>query len=76
MSCTGSLPLTFSCLLQQLYIFGGLLMTFACINAFPLATLTRLVRIGALWQVAGEAHDQIHRVLHGSDCQVCMPCPG
>ena len=41
-------------MMQQLYIFGGLLIIYASVNAFPLKTLTRLARVGAVWQVAGK----------------------
>lgn len=40
-------------LVQQLYIFGGLLISYACVNTFPLKALNHLTWIGAVWQVAG-----------------------
>ena len=40
---------------QQLYIYGGLLVIYASINGFPIKTLAKLGRIGALWLVVGSA---------------------
>ena len=45
---------TYNCVLQQLYVYAGLLIIYAALNTFPLSSLTRLVRLGAVWQVAGE----------------------
>ncbi len=47
-------------MLQPLYMFGGLLVIYACVNSFTLKSLTQVARIGAIWQVAGEPayHDQ------------------
>ena len=39
--------------LQQLYMYGGLLIVYASLNAFPLKTVVKLARIGAWWLVAG-----------------------
>ncbi|DBB03720.1 TPA: hypothetical protein ACH3X3_011033 [Trebouxia sp. C0006] len=40
-------------MLQQLYIYGGLLVIYASVNTFTLKSLTQVARIGAIWQVAG-----------------------
>ncbi len=39
--------------LQQLFMYGGLLIIYASLNAFPLKTMVKLARIGAWWLVAG-----------------------
>ena len=49
-------------MLQQLYMFGGLLVVYASMNTFTLKSLTQVARIGAIWQIAGEPahHNQRH----------------
>ena len=42
--------------MQQLDVYAGLLVVYAALNTFPLSSLTRLVRLGAVWQVVGEAY--------------------
>lgn len=39
--------------LQQLYIYGSLLIIYASLNAFPLKTVAQMARAGAWWLVAG-----------------------
>lgn len=41
-------------LLQQLYMFGGLLSLFAVINSMPLASVGKIAYVGAIWHVLGE----------------------
>ena len=36
-------------------MYGGLLIIYASLNAFPLKTVVKLARIGAWWLVAGSA---------------------
>ena len=56
--------------LQQLYIYGGLLIVYASINAFPLKTVARLAKFGAWWLVAG-SDPHLSHVL--SCCMLRMP---
>ena len=55
-------------LLQILYIFGGLLIIFACINAFPLRSVTRLAHLGVFWQIAGMPWSACTRSVTFSPC--------
>ena len=41
--------------MQQLYLFGGLLLIFAIINVQPLSNVGRLSELGALFNLLGEA---------------------
>lgn len=41
--------------MQQLYLFGGLLLIFAIINVQPLSVVGRLSELGALFNLLGEA---------------------
>jgi len=65
-------------MLQQLYMFGGLLVIYASVNTFTLKSLQQVARIGAIWQVAGEpAHH--HQLIPGLllriiICQPSSPC--
>ena len=43
----------FKCGLQQLYLFGGLLVLLAIINIQPLSTVGHIAEIGTVWHVAG-----------------------
>jgi len=65
-------------MLQQLYIYGGLLVIYASVNTFTLKSLTQVARIGAIWQVAGEPlHHNQHiagPLLHIIMCQPSSPC--
>ncbi len=40
--------------MQQLYLFGGLLLIFAIINVQPLSVVGRLSELGALFNLVGE----------------------
>ncbi len=50
--------------LQQFYMYSGLLIIYASINAFPLKTVVKLARIGTLWMGAGSANHSNCVLLH------------
>ncbi len=44
----------YACAVQQLYIYGGLLVINATINSAPLKVVVRIAKVGAAWHVIGE----------------------
>ncbi len=42
------------CVMQQLYIYAGILAVNATVNSAPLRVLVRVAKVGAVWQVLGQ----------------------